>query len=276
MRVRTGLNILLFTLLAGVSTAQGQGLGQSKAQVPGKANQPSAVQPPPPLAEAIGPPITFDTHEEYLRAYEMQMREIDPEEHIRLRDKTYISTHPYNLNPFIKNQYCKFRNSRSAIRNYVRNIHIDIRFDLSAGDRFKTRMDKQIDMASRYPYFRKKYFNNKSFYRQISEFTILRKIEHGNHELTGDENSYETIYEVKSHPSEETFLISMSVLWRYFHPGALHPKTIYTSGETTRIYLELEAVTRKKYLDDYGISVFISSMISLYGKWNCDDPVPKK
>ncbi len=110
----------------------------------------------------------------------------------------------------------------------------------------------------------------------MKDFTILRVIEHGGPELTGQKNTYETIYEIKSHPSGEIFLISMGVLCLSFHPGDTHPKEIMRKGESIRIELELEAKLRKKYLDDYGINSFIVGMIAYGAGWNCDDPVPKK
>ncbi len=81
-------------------------MAQAPNQKPAPASSASALQPPP-LAGAIGPPITFDTHDEYLRAHETQRQVLDPEEIARLRDRAYIAAHPYNTNPFVKRQYCR-------------------------------------------------------------------------------------------------------------------------------------------------------------------------
>ncbi len=269
----------LLGLLSAASAcfAQSQGHDQGPtfdgaAYAPG---QSSALQPPP-LAGAIGPPITFDTHDEYLRAHSTQRRALDPEEIARLRDRSYIAAHPYYTNPFIKQQYCKLRNDAKKSKEYIDSLYIDTDFLLDPGERFETFMGEAIDISSKHPYFREKYFNNRALYRYIKEFTIIRTIEHGGANLTGKPGTYETIYEIKSHTSGETLLVSMDVLRFFFHPGPLHPKLIYSNSEQIRLTLEIEARLRKKYLDDNGIDSFIASTISYTAKWDCDEAVTKK
>ncbi len=152
MTLKLPLNILLFTLLAGVSTAQGQGFGQSKAPAPGKASQPSTIQPPP-LTGAIGPPITFDTHEEYLRAYSTQRRTIDPAYLDKLRSRDYASTHAYNLNPFVKQQYCKYQRDEKKYQNMLNHYISTLNFYLNPAKDSRQKQEKPQTWRAESPIF---------------------------------------------------------------------------------------------------------------------------